>query len=140
MSRKRVLFLCTANSARSQMAEGFVRHFLGHRWSAHSAGVHPGEAVHPLAIQVMAEVGVDISQHHPKRIDLFRHAPLDLVVTVCDNAAEECPVWLGPEARLHLGFPDPAAVGGNEVARLAAFRQVRDDIRRRVLAELGKRE
>jgi arsenate reductase len=137
MGKRRVLFLCTGNSARSQMAEGLVNHYLGHEWSAHSAGTHPTGLVHPLAAAAMAELGIDISRQHSKSVDVFRNAPLDLVITVCDDAAVNCPVWLGPERKLHLGFPDPAAATGSEEDQLAIFRQVRDDIRRTVFAVLG---
>ncbi len=135
-NRKRVLFLCTGNSARSQMAEGLVNHFLGDRWEAFSAGTHPAGSVHPLAIQAMSELGIDISHHRPKPADTFRDARFDLVVTVCDDAAEQCPVWLGPGRRVHIGFPDPARATGTPEERLAAFRRARDAIRQKVLGYL----
>jgi arsenate reductase len=137
MPRRRVLFLCIGNSARSQMAEGFVNAFLGHRWAAHSAGARPAAEVHPLAITVMAEAGVDISGHHAKALTIFRNTPFDLVVTVCGEA-EQCPAWLGPEAQRHVPFPDPAAAVGDEAQRLATFRQVRDAIRAWVMVEMGE--
>src|SRR5687768_5878449 len=102
MARKRILILCTGNSARSQMAEGLVNFFLGHEWAAHSAGTRPTGRVHPLAVQAMAELGVDISEHHSKSVDVFRNAPFDLIVTVCDDAAEDCPLWLGEGSKLHM--------------------------------------
>ena len=129
MSKRRVLFLCTGNSARSQMAEGLVNHFLGDTWEAVSAGTKPAEQVHPLAIKAMAELGIDISQKHTKYAKTFRETKLDLVVTVCDNAAKNCPAWLGEGQLMHLGFPDPAAATGGEKAQLQIFRQVRDGIR-----------
>lgn len=129
MARKRVLFLCTGNAARSQMAEGLVNYFLGHEWAAHSAGTHPTGVVHPLAIQAMSELDVDISEHHSKPVDLFRNIDFELVVTVCDDAAEECPIWLGEGRKVHLGFPDPARANGTAEEQLAVFRQVRDDLR-----------
>lgn len=135
-SKRQVLFLCTGNSARSQMAEGLVNHFLGDRWKAFSAGTHPAGYVHPLAIQVMSELGIDISHHRSKPADEFREAPFDLVITVCDDAAEQCPVWLGPGRRVHISFPDPARASGTLEEQLATFRQVRDAIRREVLGYL----
>jgi arsenate reductase len=138
MKKQRVLFLCTGNSARSQMAEGLVNHFLGDHWQAVSAGTIPTGYVHPLAMQVMAELGIDISGQRSKPADEFRDVDLDLVVTVCDDAAENCPVWLGHGKRVHLSFPDPARAPGAEAERLAFFRQVRDDIRQRVLTYLSR--
>jgi len=140
MSKKQVLFLCTGNSCRSQMAEGLVNHFLGERWEAHSAGTHPAGYVHPLAVQTMAELGVDISQQRSKSADEFRNADLDLVVTVCDDAAENCPVWLGGGRRVHIGFPDPAQVSGTKKEQLVTFRHVRDRIRRQVLRYLAEEQ
>ncbi|HDQ73070.1 MAG TPA: arsenate reductase ArsC [Chloroflexi bacterium] len=136
MSRRKVLFLCTGNSARSQMAEGLVDHFLGERWTAFSAGTEPSGHVHPLAVQAMAELGIDISHQRSKSTDEFRDETFDLVVTVCDHAAANCPVWLGRGRTVHLGFPDPAAVTGSEEEQLAVFRQVRDGLRERVFAYL----
>lgn len=133
-----VLFLCIGNSCRSQMAEGLVNHLLRDRWDAHSAGTAPAENVHPLAVQVMAELGIDISPHCPKSADEFRGVELDLVITLCDEAAEECPVWLGRGRTRHLGFPDPAQVPGNQDEQTAAFRRVRDDLRHEVLASLAR--
>ena len=136
MSRKRVLFICTGNSARSQMAEGLVNHFLGDTWEAFSAGIRPAERVNPMAIQVMAELGIDISAHRPKSLDGFRQAAFDVVVTVCDHAARNCPAWLGQGRVTHMGFPDPATAEGSDEERLQVFRQVRDAIRRQVLEYL----
>ena len=132
MSTKQVLFLCTGNSCRSQMAEGLVNYFLDDTWKAYSAGTRPVGYVHPLAVQVMAELGPDISRNRSKSTDEFRSATLDLVVTVCDAAAEDCPVWLGQGRVIHLSFPDPAQITGSYEERLAAFRQLRDNIRQRV--------
>jgi arsenate reductase len=129
---KRVLFLCTGNSCRSQMAEGLVNHLAPGEWSAFSAGTSPTGWVHPLAIEVMAEIGIDISGQRSKPAFEFRDAAFDLVITVCDDAAENCPLWLGPGRRAHLGFPDPAVATGTRAERLAAFRQVRDEMRQRV--------
>jgi len=141
MSRKRrVLFLCTGNSARSQMAEGLVNHFLGDRWEAYSAGTKPAGYVHPLAVRAMAELGVEIGGQRSKSVDEFRDAPFDLVITVCDDADRNCPVWLGRGRRVHIGFPDPAAATGSEAQRLAVFREVRDGLRQRILSYLEQFE
>ncbi|MBU0493596.1 MAG: arsenate reductase ArsC [Chloroflexi bacterium] len=138
MSARRVLFLCTGNSARSQMAEGLVNHFLGDRWTAVSAGTDPAPRVHLLAIRAMAELGIDISGQRPKLVDEFRDTALDLVITLCDQAMEACPLWLGAGVVTHLGFPDPAAAIGTETECLVAFRQVRDNIRQRVFSYLER--
>ncbi len=138
MSKKRVLFLCTGNSARSQMAEGLVNHFLGDRWEAVSAGTVPATEVHPLAVRAMAELGIDISSHRPKPAAEFRLVPLDLVVTVCDQAAATCPLWAGAGQVVHRGVTDPAAATGSEEERMAVFRQVRDAIRQQVFALLAQ--
>jgi arsenate reductase len=137
MSTKQVLFLCTGNSCRSQMAEGLVNYFMGDEWEAYSAGTKPAGYVHPMAIQVMAEFDIDISRHRSKSVDEFRYVGPDVVITVCDDAAEDCPVWLGRGRKAHLSFPDPAKVTGSEAERLAVFRQVRDDIRQQVLDYLA---
>ncbi len=125
--KKHVLFLCTGNSARSQMAEAIVNARLGCEWQAVSAGTRPTGTVHPKAIQVLREIGIE---HHgrSKSADEFRDADLDLVVTVCDSAAEECPVWLGRGRRTHHSFPDPAKAEGSDEEVLNAFRSVRDAI------------
>lgn len=133
MDRKHVLFLCTGNSARSQMAEGLVNHFLRDEWEAQSAGTSPTGYVHPMAVRAMAELGIDISGARSKSADEFRGAEFDLVITVCDHAAENCPLWLGKGRRVHAGFPDPATAVGNDAARLEVLRHVRDEIRREVL-------
>jgi arsenate reductase len=131
----RILFLCTHNSSRSQMAEGLLRTQGGDRYSVFSAGTHP-RGVHPLAIKAMREIGIDISEtagYYAKSLDEFKgQAQMDLVVTVCDDAAEECPYFPGARRQEHWGFPDPSAVTGSEEERLAAFRSVRDDIARRI--------
>ena len=135
----RVLFLCTHNSSRSQMAEGLLRARGGTRYQVFSAGTHP-RAVHPLAIKAMAELGIDISEeagHRAKGIDDFADAPpMDLVVTVCDEAAEECPYFPRARSQEHWGFPDPSAATGSEEERLAVFRRVRDAIAVRIEAFL----
>lgn len=133
--KRRVLFLCTGNSARSQMAEGLVNHFLGDRWEPFSAGTHPTGYVHPLAVQAMAELGIDISDQRSKSVEWFRNRPFDVVITLCDSAAQECPAWLGPGRAIHVSFPDPAQTDGIE-DRLEAFRRVRDAIREKVIGYL----
>ncbi len=125
-TKLRVLTLCTANSARSQMAEGILRWLSGGRVESHSAGTHPSR-VNPLAIRVMQEIGVDISAQYSKPVQEFIGKPIDVVITVCDSAAENCPVFPGRVERIHWSFPDPAAVEG-DAARLAAFRAVRDGL------------
>jgi arsenate reductase len=129
--QQRVLFLCTGNSCRSQLAEALVNHDLGGRWAAFSAGVRPAGYVHPLVVQVLAEIGIE---HHgrSKPVDELRGQPFDLVVTVCDEAAEECPLWLGKGRVVHLGFPDPAQATGSPEEVLGVFRALRDDMRRKV--------
>jgi len=133
MSKRNVLFLCTGNSCRSQMAEGLINHFLGHRYHAYSAGTQPSGYVHPLAIRAMAELGIDISQGVSKSPDVYRHITFDLVITVCDDAAETCPLWLREGRVEHIGFYDPALAEGTEEERMAVFRRVRDEIYARVL-------
>jgi len=131
--KRRVLFLCTGNSRRSQMAEGLVNAFLGDQYEACSASTAPSGNVHPLAVQVMREIGVDISHHRSKSADKFRNMAFDLVVTVCDDAAENCPVWLGKGHKTHQGFPDPARIRGRDEKIVSAFRDVRDRMRAQVL-------
>jgi arsenate reductase len=134
--KKRVLILCTGNSARSQMAEGLLRHEAGDRFEAFSAGTKPS-LVRPEAIAVMNEIGIDISGHRSKPVDEFVGAELDYVITVCDNAKESCPVFPGVAKRLHWPFDDPASVQGSEEERKAAFRKVRDQIHTRLKVFLG---
>jgi arsenate reductase len=135
--RKRLLFLCTGNSARSQMAEGLLRHEAGDRFEVFSAGTRPS-LVRPEAIAVMNEIGIDISGHRSKSIDEFTGQELDTVVTVCDHANESCPVFPGKTQRLHWPFEDPAAVEGTEDERKAAFRKIRDRIHGRIMVFLGE--
>jgi arsenate reductase len=134
--RRNVLFLCTGNSCRSQIAEAIVNFGSGQAWQAYSAGTRPAGYVHPLALQVLKEVGID-HQGRSKSIEELREMSFDLVVTVCDSAAEECPLWLGPGRRVHLGFPDPAKVTGSQETVMAAFRSVRDDMLREIPALLN---
>lgn len=133
MARQRVLILCTGNSCRSQMAEGWINHLVGEEWEARSAGTRPAAQVHPLAVRVMAEAGVDISGGVPEHVDRYLEEPWDLVVTVCDSARESCPIFPRPVNTLHISFPDPAEATGSEEQRLEVFRAVRDDIRARLL-------
>lgn len=135
MSKRRVLFLCTHNSARSQMAEGLLRHLGGDRFEAHSAGTE-ATRVRPEAIEAMAEVGADISGQESKTLDRYLGEPFDYVITVCDAANEACPVFPGARERLHWSFADPSRARGDEEERLAVFREVRDEIRARIEAEL----
>ena len=129
--KKRVLILCTGNSARSQMAEGLLKNMAGDRFEVESAGVAPS-AVRPDAIEAMSEIGIDISGHRSKSVDEFVDQNFDYIITVCDNAKESCPVFPGNAVRLHWSFDDPAAVEGTEVERLAAFRKIRDQIAERL--------
>jgi len=131
-SPMRVLFLCTHNSSRSQMAEGLLQARGGSAYAVFSAGTQP-RTVHPLAIKAMRELGIDISDHRAKGIEEFRaQPPMDLVITVCDDAAESCPFFPHARRQEHWGFPDPSQVEGSEEERLAAFRHIRDQIATRI--------
>ena len=133
MERKRVLVLCTGNSARSQMGEGLFRHEGRGLYEVSSAGTKPTH-VRPEAIAVMKELGIDISGHRSKSVNEFDGQSFDYVVTVCDNARDSCPIFPGAVQRIHWSFEDPAAVEGSETERLAAFRRIRDQIHERVTA------
>jgi arsenate reductase len=135
MTKTRVLFLCTHNSARSQMAEGLLRHLSRNHFEAMSAGT---EATHvrPLAIRAMDEVGVDISAQKSETLGRYLREPFDYVITVCDEANEACPFFPGANERLHWSFPDPSKAQGTEEERLEVFRRVRDDIEDRIRREL----
>ncbi len=123
-----ILILCTGNSCRSQMAEGFLRS-LDNSMTVYSAGTNPSENVHPKAIQVMNEKNIDISNGYPKTVDRFINIPFDYVITVCDNAKETCPVFTGEvKQQMHIGFDDPAEATGTEEEILSEFRRVRDEI------------
>ena len=126
--KARVLILCTGNSARSQMAEGLLRHDAGDRFEVFSAGTKPS-AVRPEAIAVMRELGIDLSGHSSKSVDAFSGQAFDYVLTVCDNARESCPVFPGAAVRIHRCFEDPAMFVGSQEERRALFRRVRDEIR-----------
>ena len=136
--RMRVLILCTGNSCRSQMAEGFVNDQLAGEWEARSAGTQPAERVHPLAVKAMADVGVDISAGVPEIVDRYLDEPWDLVVTVCDSAKETCPAFPRSVAQLHISFDDPAAATGTDEEVAAVFRRVRDEIRDQLVAAVRK--
>jgi len=125
-----VLILCTGNSCRSHLAEGILRAAAGDLLDVHSAGSKPAGYVHPLAIQVMAEIGLDISQHRSKHLNEFLAQPVETVITVCGNADQACPMFPGQVNRHHWGFDDPAHATGTEAEKLAVFRRVRDEIRR----------
>lgn len=128
MQKKRVLILCTGNSARSQMAEGLLRHDAGDRFEVFSAGTKPGR-VRPEAIAVMGEIDIDITGHYSKAVDDFAGQHFDYVLTVCDNAKEQCPIFPAATTKIHHMFEDPAALQGSEEERLAVFRRIRDEIR-----------
>jgi arsenate reductase len=130
-NRKRVLILCTGNSARSQMAEGLLRDLANDRFEVASAGVSPTH-VRPEAVAVMGEIGIDISPHRSKSVEEFTGQEFDYVITVCDNANEQCPIFPGNTKRIHWGFEDPAAAEGDDETRLAVFRRVRDEILQRL--------
>ena len=130
-NRSRVLILCTGNSARSQMAEGLLRQLGGESFDVSSAGIKPTQ-VRTEAVQVMKEIGIDISQHFSKDVDRFVANDFDYVITVCDNANENCPVFPGRAKRIHWCFEDPAQVEGNETTRLSAFRIIRDEIKHHI--------
>jgi arsenate reductase len=134
---KTVLFLCTGNSCRSQLAEAIVNARLSDEWRAFSAGTRPAGYVHPNALRALAEIGIH-HQSRSKSVDEFHGQAFDLVVTVCDAAAEACPVWLGQGRRVHLGFPDPAKATGSDEEVMTVFRAVRDDIAQEIPALLAK--
>ncbi|MBP7937642.1 MAG: arsenate reductase ArsC [Phycisphaerae bacterium] len=139
LQKLRVLILCTGNSARSQMAEGFWRRLGGDRWEVFSAGVDP-KGVNPVAVQVMAEAGVDISAQRSKNVTEFHGQPFDLVVTVCDNAAAACPSFPGAKCRVHWPFEDPPHRPVADEAQLSAWRRVRDRIRTRISEYLRQQQ
>ena len=130
-TKPRLLVLCTGNSARSQMAEGLLRHRIGDKYEVFSAGTKP-TSVRPEAIEVMRETGIDISSHRSKSVEEFVGQEFAYVITVCDNARESCPVFPGKTQRIHWSFEDPAAAQGSEEERKAVFRQIRDQIAGRI--------
>lgn len=133
--KKRVLFICTHNSARSQMAEGLLRSLGGDQFGAFSAGTEATQ-VRPLAIKAMTELGIDISNQQSKTLERYLNEPFDEVITVCDTAAEACPLFPGAAKMKHWSFPDPSKATGSEAEQLAVYRHVRDDIRARIESEL----
>jgi arsenate reductase len=135
--KRKVLFICTHNSARSQMAEGLLRTMYGDRYEAYSAGTKP-TGVHPLAVRVMAEIGIDISHHRSKSVVEFLGAEFDYVVTVCDRAKESCPFFPGAREYIHVGFDDPAGFSGTEEESLSVFRRVRDEIKKWISETFGR--
>ncbi|VVB90874.1 Protein ArsC [uncultured archaeon] len=135
--KKKVLFLCTENSCRSQMAEGILRHLMGDKFEVFSAGTRPS-VVNPMAIKVMAEIGIDISGHRSKSVEEFQWKNFDFVITTCDAARETCPVFPGKARRLHWSFNDPAEARGSENEILSAFRKVRDGIKQRIQEEFSQ--
>ena len=139
MSQKRVLFLCTGNSCRSQMAEGYLRELAGDRFESLSAGANPSGYVHPKSVEAMKEEGIDISQQTSKSINDFlppEGTPPDLIVSVCDSAAENCPIFPGDVERVHWPFDDPAHATGTEDEIMNEFRRVRDEIKTVLLERL----
>jgi arsenate reductase len=134
----KVLFLCTENACRSQMAEGLVNHYLAGKVKAFSAGVAP-KVVNPRAIKVMAELGIDISGQRSKSVTEFEGQQFDLVITVCDSAREQCPFFAGASRMLHVGFPDPGQAQGTEEEIMAVFRRVRDEMREKLLPLLEEK-
>ena len=136
--KKKVLFICTHNSARSQMAEGILRTLYGDRYEAYSAGTQPTK-VNPYAIKVMSEIGIDISNHRSKSAEEFRGKEFDYIVTVCDNAKEACPFFPGGKTYLHKGFKDPSEFKGNENEIVAEFQRVRDEIKRWIEETFGEK-
>jgi arsenate reductase len=126
--KRRILFICTHNSARSQMAEGLVNGLFNKKYKAFSAGTEPA-VINPFAVKAMIEIGIDISKHTSKGLDDFLSQEFDYVITVCDNANENCPFFPGGKERIHKGFKDPAAVEGTDTEKLEVFRLARDEIK-----------
>ena len=137
--KKKVLLLCTHNSCRSQMAEGIVNHYLGDLLQAFSAGTE-ATRVNPIAIQILAEIGIDISGHYSKTIDEFKGERFDHVISLCGSANEQCPLFFGGVKRVHIGFDDPSRTVGTQEEILADFRRVRDEIMERLMAYLRDSE
>jgi|SRR5665648_481526 len=133
---KRVLFLCSGNSCRSQIAQAIVNHYLPGEWLVFSAGTRPTGYIHPLVFQVLQEIGINHTGSS-KSLDEFRNQHFDLVITVCDDAKENCPLWLGDGNKQHIGFPDPAVAEGNSEQILMVFRDVRDQIIDKILKNLA---
>lgn len=134
--KKNVLFLCTGNSCRSQMAEAMVNAFKGERWQAYSAGTRPSGRVHPLSIKAIGELGISGAGLVSKSVEMLRHIQFDRIYTVCDSAAEDCPIWLGEGVVMHVPFFDPDKAIGTDDEIMAVFRQVRDQIREQIVDTL----
>ncbi len=139
MNQPRLIILCTGNSCRSQMAEGFLRELADDLFDAQSAGMNPAAVVHPLAVKVMMEIGIDISGNECKHINAFFDEPIDTVITVCDHADQSCPVLPAATKRHHFSFPDPADATGTEEEKLLVFRRIRDNISQVLLAYVAGR-
>lgn len=139
MEKPLLLILCTGNSCRSQMAEGFLKELADDLLTVHSAGMKPEEKVHPLAVKVMEEIGIDISQNSCKHLNLYLDKKIDTLITVCDHADQSCPSLPSSVKRHHFSFPDPAEAIGTEAEKLQIFRQVRDDISKLMLAYIAGR-
>ncbi len=137
---KRVLVICTGNSARSQLAEGLINHYLAGRWQAFSAGTKPSGYVQPLALQALQELGIDTLAMYSKSVAVFDGQQFDVVITVCDNAAKTCPYWPGPGKVVHHALPDPSDAEGSDAERLAVFRRVREQIRAEIFPILEAEE
>jgi arsenate reductase len=135
----RILFLCTHNSCRSQMAEGLINHYIGERFEAHSAGTE-ATRVNPRAIQVLAELGIDISGYRSKTLDEFADQRFDHVITLCGSANERCPIFFGGVTRVHIGFDDPSHATGTEEEILCEFRRVRDLLKDRLVSYLQNQQ
>lgn len=135
--RRRVLFVCTGNATRSQMAEAWLRRYGGEQFEVQSAGIEPREAVDALAVAAMAECGVDMAEQHPKDVWHFVDQPWDFVITTCDRANETCPRFPGPHEPIHWRFQDPATAQGSQEERLRIYRRVRDEILTRVRLFVG---
>jgi arsenate reductase (thioredoxin) len=134
MMKPKVLFLCTGNSARSQMAEGYLRHVAGEKYDVLSAGISP-KGMNPLAVEAMNEIGIDISRQQSKDVRVYLGTPIQYVITVCDNAKEHCPIFPGTFKFLHWGLQDPAAARGDHDEKLEIFRRVRDELAQRIAQE-----
>lgn len=134
-AKKRILFICTRNSARSQIAEGLVNALFDNRYEAYSAGTEPG-SVNSFALQAMSEIGIDITDHTSKHVNEFIDQDFDYVITVCDNANENCPFFPGGKKRIHKSFKDPATEKGDDNAKITAFRNTRDEIRKWLVESL----
>lgn len=137
MNKPKVLFLCYSNSVRSQMAEGFLRSLAGDRFDVYSAGIEPKE-VHPLAVKVMTEIGIDISNQKSKHVKDFLSQHFGYIITVCDEADKKCPTFPDISIRLHWSFEDPAKMEGSEVEKLLVFRKIRDQIKKKIIEWLKK--